>query len=192
MDNKLPSEVVEAITEVVNKLAPHFAFSCYTAEDMKQTAWILAIKVYQEKYDGVRPLRNFLFCHLRNRLINFKRDNFRRTESPCELCNRKPEGGTAHPDHLFCAKHSEWMHQNNTKVKLKNFWTLKEESVGVFSNLGCEAEVDYQDLLSNVDEHLPVSLREAYLKWRDGVKLTRKHKHKLIMELQCLLKKLGV
>lgn len=192
MDTPLSSEVVEAITEVVNKLAPHYTFSCYTTEDLKHEAWIIAIKAYKEKYDGVRPLKNFLYCHLRNRLINFKRDNFRRTESPCPLCNRKADGETGHPSHGFCAKHNEWMRQNNTKVKLKNFWTIKEESIGVFSALNAEGDVDYQDLLAYIDVRLPVSSREAYLKLKDGVKLSRPIKIKLIGELQCLLKKSGV
>ena len=58
--------------------AHKFQFREYSPEDIEQEAILMSIKVIQSgKYDPARPLENFLRRHLRNRLINLKRDNTR-------------------------------------------------------------------------------------------------------------------
>ena len=52
---------------------------------MKQQAAIFALEGL-EKYDNKRPLENFLWTHVRNRLFNYKRDNYQRPDKPCLSC----------------------------------------------------------------------------------------------------------
>ena len=72
-------QVIQTIQKVVNRIAPRYRFGFYDIEDIKQEAFILAMEGL-EHYDEERPLENFLSVHVRNRLKNFKRDNFFRYE----------------------------------------------------------------------------------------------------------------
>ena len=66
---------LEALNIVTKRLVYKFKFGYHEIEDMKQQAAVFAIEAL-EKYDHKRPLENFLWVHVRNRLFNFKRDNF--------------------------------------------------------------------------------------------------------------------
>src|SRR5690348_9353769 len=82
------AEVLDIIERVVKTLAAKFRFGYHEIEDMKQYGILCAIKVLSEpnKYDVTKPLENFLYTHIRNRFINYKRDNYMRSEVPCKTC----------------------------------------------------------------------------------------------------------
>ena len=67
-------EVIDVIENVINKIAPKYTFKDYDLEDIKQESFIICIDALN-RYDGKRPLENFLSVHLSNRLKNFIRDN---------------------------------------------------------------------------------------------------------------------
>src|SRR5947208_703774 len=91
--NKTEAQVVEAIEKAVGMLAPSFAFGIYDVEDIRQEARIFAIEALP-RYDGVRPLENFLYSHVKNRLINLRRDKFRRADAPCKACHSSYTSGS--------------------------------------------------------------------------------------------------
>lgn len=67
------------IDEVIKKIVKKSTFGYFTQDDLKQEAWIIAIKAVQSpKYDETRPLEKFLYRHIKNRLTNFRRDNYHR------------------------------------------------------------------------------------------------------------------
>lgn len=67
------------IDEVIKKIVKKSMFGYFTHEDLKQEAWIIAIKaVESDKYDKTRPLEKFLYRHIKNRLTNFRRDRYHR------------------------------------------------------------------------------------------------------------------
>ena len=70
-------EVLEIIEIVATRLCHKFKFGYHTAEDIKQQARMFAWEGL-DKYDEIRPLENFLWTHVRNRLYNFKRNNYSR------------------------------------------------------------------------------------------------------------------
>jgi len=72
--NMKQDEVVKTIEAVINKIAPKYTFKDYDLEDIKQESFIICIDALN-RYDGKRPLENFLSVHLSNRLKNFIRDN---------------------------------------------------------------------------------------------------------------------
>ena len=76
-------EVMDIITSISNKLASKFKFGYHDIDDMKQQAMLFAWEGL-ENYDGIRPLENFLWVHVKNRLYNFKRNNYSRPNKPCE------------------------------------------------------------------------------------------------------------
>ena len=78
-------EVLETIEKIANKLCYKFKFGYHGVEDMKQQATLFALEGL-DSYDEKRPLENFLWTHVRNRLFNYKRDNFERPDKPCFSC----------------------------------------------------------------------------------------------------------
>ena len=72
-------EVISTIMLIARKLAPKFVFASYEEDDIIQEAFIIGIDGL-EKYDSSRPLSNFMFTHISNRLKNFKRDNYYRLD----------------------------------------------------------------------------------------------------------------
>ena len=63
-------EVLIVIEKIANRYCHKFKFGYFTAEDIKQEAFIIAVDAL-DRYDERRPLENFLSAHVKNRLINF-------------------------------------------------------------------------------------------------------------------------
>ena len=78
-------DLITIVNKIANRFASTFKFGYHEIEDMKQQAWQVALEGLKD-YDGERPLENFLWTHIRNRLYNFKRDNYFRPEKPCDRC----------------------------------------------------------------------------------------------------------
>jgi len=76
---------LETIDKICYKLLHKFKFGYHDIEDMKQQAYIFALQGL-ENYDTSKPLENFLWTHIRNRLFNFKRDKYQRPDRPCNTC----------------------------------------------------------------------------------------------------------
>ena len=76
-NNLSEQEVIDVITRVSKKLAPKFVFASYEAEDIEQEAFLMGVEGL-ERYDSSKPLENFMYTHISNRLKNFKRDNYYR------------------------------------------------------------------------------------------------------------------
>ena len=72
--NMTEEEVIETIERVATRLCRKFRFGYHEVDDIKQQASLFAWEGL-EKYDEKRPLENFLWTHVRNRLYNFKRNN---------------------------------------------------------------------------------------------------------------------
>ncbi len=75
--NMTEEEVVNVIMRICQKLAPKFVFASYEAEDIEQEAFLMGVEAL-ERYDANKPLENFMYAHISNRLKNFKRDNYYR------------------------------------------------------------------------------------------------------------------
>tara|TARA_Y100001938_G_scaffold5779_1_gene7193 strand:+ start:2291 stop:2806 length:516 start_codon:yes stop_codon:yes gene_type:complete len=67
-------QVIDQINIVCNRIAPRYTFYGYTVDDIKQESFIICMEALN-RYDGIRPLENFLSVNLSNRLKNFVRDN---------------------------------------------------------------------------------------------------------------------
>ena len=78
-------EFVDMVNGIANQLCDKFKFGYYDREDIKQECYIQAIDAL-DRYDTNRPLVNFLWSHIRNRLCNLKRDKYFRLEKPCDKC----------------------------------------------------------------------------------------------------------
>jgi DNA-directed RNA polymerase specialized sigma24 family protein len=173
---KLPPNVAErdflaATEKVVGILAPSFAFGYFEVQDIKQQARIFAIEA-MERYDPSRPLDNFLYAHVKNRLINFRRDKFRRNDPPCLSCHASLNGETQHPDKQYCDKYRAWLRRNSAKqnimnpLDISNISDEKEPTTRLESSV--LEDIEQRELLNLIDLRLDVGLRQTYLQMQAG------------------------
>jgi DNA-directed RNA polymerase specialized sigma24 family protein len=160
--------LVADIEKAVAILAPSFVFGYMDVDDVRQEARLFGIQAV-EKWDTSRPFANFAYTHIRNRLINWRRDKLRRNDPPCASCH----GGRPCNEGSFCKRYAEWAGRNNAKANLMrptditNVSSEREPGARVESTVVAEAEMG--ELLARIDERLPVELRSYYLQMRDGV-----------------------
>lgn len=154
-------EVIQTIDEISSRYCEKFKFGYYTAEDIKQEAFIIGIDGL-ERYDGSGPLENFLAVHIRNRLIDFKRDNYHRREDTMS------EKGM-----ILNEKKRALMHPINISR------VSDEEESNMQTSIDLE-KLDDKILLEHIDGQVSAEYREDYLRLKHGYKLP-KIRHNIII-----------
>jgi DNA-directed RNA polymerase specialized sigma24 family protein len=177
---------LEATNRVLNLLATKFVFTYHQLDDIKQQGMLFAIKIMAtNKYDTARPLENFLYTHLRNQFINYKRDNYIRNEPPCLTCifydpsrTKSSDQCTAFGTKQECEKLQSWNHRN--AVKRNIIQPIDVESV---MDYGCAKksdivllEMESQELERLIDDKLPMDMRADYLRLRAGEPVSKSRK----------------
>jgi DNA-directed RNA polymerase specialized sigma24 family protein len=167
-------EVLRIINKICDRYAYKFQFGYYTADDIRQEAFIIAIDAL-ERYDESRPLENFLAVHVKNRLNNFKRDKFYRQTK------KDPN--------------DKQQHINNSKKYLMEPLDITNVRDEHEKNMSSSDEfvdaIAYQELFDIIDEHLPVEFRSDYLRIRDGSYVAKPRREKIMEEIQEILKRHG-
>jgi hypothetical protein len=179
------SQVAEVIYRVVDTLANKFRFGFHSSEDIRQEGARFAIEALNKgSYDPSRPLENFLYTHMRNRLINYKRDNYVRNEPPCHgcifydpKCKKSINKCAAFDDKAECKKLTDWLTRNTSKKSLMRPMDtavladdLMQESSNVIEN------VQFSEIQTLIDKMLPVELRTDYLRMLDGIAIPKARK----------------
>lgn len=193
---KLPeNEIVDVINNVANRLASRFKFGYHELEDMKQQARLFAWEA-MSNYDGVRPLENFLWTHVRNRLFNFKRDKYERPGKPCLACDHyiyDNIGGDTCSKYSVkdeCSMYNHWCKRNQRKKNIMNpvdITCIDDEHENNMKLLGDEPMINYKEMLEIIDRELPLSLRPLFLRLKFGNKLTKIQKIKVQIAVQDIL-----
>jgi DNA-directed RNA polymerase specialized sigma24 family protein len=164
------AELLDAIERTGRLLAKHFAFGSYSAEDIKQMIAVFAMEAIRKgSYDTTRSLASFIFAHSRNRLINLRRDSICRADGPCKRCQG---GNPCQSDGKTCDKHNVWWERQRKKASVRfpvgidNVADEKEPRTHSASEV--EANAEASELERLIDEHLPIEMRENYLRMRAG------------------------
>ncbi len=186
-------QFVELVDNLSSRLARKFTFGYHTYEDIKQQAFIEAWKGL-DSYDGKRPLENFLWVHVKNRLCNFKRDNFERLDKPCLKCplyNKTLQSECAKFENKnLCEEYCAWVARNSPKKNLVNCLDIdniddeKESRTSVSTNY--VENIEQKRILNLLDQHIPLHLRASYIKMRAGSKVSKRDRDeikKIIAEL---------
>ena len=184
--------MIQIINNIANRLANKFKFGYHEIEDMKQQARLFAWQGI-EHYDGVRPLENFLWTHVRNRLYNFKRNNFGRPDKPCDSCpyfdlaheNDKGYPCRAYDDHEECDLYLGWLKRNTAKRNIMNTAQLDLE---VRQTDAIEEAIDKKYIFNMVDQSLPVHYREDWIRFINNLKISKFKKEALIEAIAEILK----
>ena len=172
-------QVLEAIEKAVAILAQSFVFGYYDLEDIKQQARLFGLQSL-EKFDVSRPLPNFVYTHIRNRLINLRRDKLRRNDPPCRDCH------AGHPcnNGSQCKHYIRWWALNSAKANLarplhiEHFSEERERRTQLPST--CHVEAEISELSERIDRELSVELRSYYLRMKDGVPIPRNKRQEVL------------
>lgn len=156
-------KVIDIITTVCNRISPKYTFYGYTIDDIKQEAFIICIEALN-RYDGVRPLENFLSVNLSNRLKTFMRDNF--------------FTGTSNEDRKKVFQPAQLDYEDHIIDEKKKFSTSYEG-------------LDMEDMIRAVDKHIPASIRMDYLKITNDIYVAKSRREEIIEKIKEILEEHG-
>jgi len=185
-------QVLQTIDNIANRLASKFKFGYHEIEDMKQQARLFAWEGLKN-YDGVRPLENFLWTHVRNRLYNFKRNNFGRPDKPCDTCpffdrnflNSKGYGCKAYDNHEECDLYLGWMNRNTAK---RNIMNTSKLDLDIQDRNSVENKFDREDIFNLIDTTISVKYREDWIRLTNDLKLPKARKEAIVAVVLDILK----
>lgn len=195
------NEFLRVIDVISKKLAYKFKFGYHDFDDMKQQISIFALEGLKN-YDHKRPLENFLWTHVRNRLFNYKRDNYQRPDKPCLTCplydphcKKSLSSCESYSNKEDCSLYSSWLSRNNTKKNLMHLTTIDE--IKDYSNAFSSDEsllinaIASDEIFSLLESHLNGEYRTLYLKVKSGIKINKGDMDKLTTKLKEILKDHG-
>jgi hypothetical protein len=197
----LPNNVDEAeflivLENISKRLAYKFHFGYHSIEDMKQQAAIFALEGL-EKYDNKRPLENFLWTHVRNRLFNYKRDNYQRPDKPClscrffdKHCAKSTNQCTEFQNKNDCEEYNAWYIRNTNKKNIMKPVAIDEVGDNNVSLNSLDNVIDFvsnKQIFDILDKHIPAAHRETYLKLKHGDKIYKSDLQKILPVIQEIL-----
>jgi hypothetical protein len=184
-------EFLRVLDNISKKLVYKFKFGYHDVEDMKQQAAIFALEGL-EKYDHTRPLENFLWTHVRNRLFNYKRNNYQRPDKPCLTCPLyDPQNKVStsqcskYSDKQSCDLYKSWLSRNNSK---KNIMQPSYIDYDITNNVELINDVANNEIINFLDINIDSEFRETYLRLKHGEKIPKQKLVKLQNHINNLMK----
>lgn len=153
-------EQFRIIQEVAKKISPRYVFGSYEKEDIEQEAIIMGLDGLK-RYDGIRPLENFLYTHINNRLKNFKRDNYYRVTT-----------GSA---------------EKVQQAKKDLFGASAAIDPIIYFEEDISETIDSKESIQKINEKLPAKYRADYLKMTNGAKVPKKRKAEILSLIKQIL-----
>jgi DNA-directed RNA polymerase specialized sigma subunit len=192
-------EFLIVLDKISKRLIYKFKFGYHDIDDMKQQAAIFAMEGLK-KYDHSRPLENFLWTHVRNRLFNYKRNNYQRPDKPCHTCplydklyKQSNNQCSKYLNKDDCDLYASWSNRNETKKNI-----MKPQSIHSNSSSSIDhhlTTIDPAQLLQNKEiiDFLDTNIinsehRETYLKLKNGCKINKPSLDKLKDYISSLMK----
>lgn len=154
MSNEKMTDLIRLIS---SRLANKYTFPNYDADDIAQEAYMIGVEAL-ERWDGKRPLENFLTVHIKNRLYNFRRNNYYR-----------PDSGKA-----------EQIQKG--KKKLLDASPFEDMS-NMFEMMDTDT-LESKELLEYIDRELSATFRTDYLRFLGGQKISKVKKINLFEQLK--------
>jgi len=189
-EKKLPDDANDIIERVSSRLGQKFRFGYHTIDDMKQQAALFAWEGINDSWDDSRPLENFLWIHVRNRLYNFKRNNYGRPEKPCDSCPLYVNYECTGFDNMMdCKLYKGWSDRNTAKRNLMSSYSTVYEKEQESSALD---DLFTRDIINLIDQELHVYFREDWIRFTNNLRLPKVRKDRLLEELSVILKENGI
>ncbi len=179
-------DFLKALDVISKKLIYKFKFGYHEIEDMKQQAAVFALEGL-ENYDNKRPLANFLWTHVRNRLFNFKRDNYFRPDNVCVGCpfydpkNLKSTNQCEkYKNKNDCSIYSQRESRNSVKKNLMKPINIDHEEHKLLNSpTDLFSTISNSELISIIENKIETKYRETYLRLKGGAKVNKQDLLKL-------------
>lgn len=182
-------EFLNIIETISKKLAYKFKFGYHSYDDMKQQISIFALEGLKN-YDHKRPLENFLWTHIRNRLFNYKRDNYQRPDKPCYSCPLwKNSTCTKYANKHDCDLYSNWSKRNESKKNLMHLTTIDE--IKNYSNIFIDNALQSNEIINIIEKNINGEERTIYLKLKNGNKVSKIEINKLTDKIKEIMSSNG-
>lgn len=185
-------EFLTVLDNISKRLGHKFKFGYHSFEDMKQQAAIFALEGL-EKYDHSRPLENFLWTHVRNRLFNYKRNNYQRPDKPCLTCPFFDKGYkksnnqcTEFSNKKDCELYAAWASRNEAKKNIMQPCGM-ETDVSTKNHTDPQIIAADKELIDFLDANVQTEHRETYLKMKHGLKVPKQDITKLKAHISSLM-----
>lgn len=191
---KVKEEDFLQVLEIISKkLIYKFKFGYHEIEDMKQQAAIFAIEGL-EHYDNSRPLENFLWTHVRNRLFNYKRDNYIRPDNVCvscpffdPQCSNSTNQCSKYSNKNDCSIYSQWLNRNNLKKSIMKPTNIENENNSLKFSKDISDIISNTELIKLIEDNIETKYRETYLKLKGGSKVAKQDLLKLQTHISHIL-----
>ena len=177
-------EFIRVLDNISKRLGHKFRFGYHDFEDMKQQAAIFALEGL-EKYDNTKPLENFLWTHVRNRLFNYKRNNYQRPDKPCLNCplfdksykcsNNQCSAFTNKSD---CELYAAWASRNEAKKNIMQPSYIEHDLLQK-KHEDLSSDIQNKEIIDYLDAEVSLEHRENYLKLKHGDKIPKQQLLKL-------------
>lgn len=167
---------VKVVDKILSVLAQANTFGSYTVEDIRQEGFMMALRAFP-KWDGVRPLENFLCKDMKNKLLNLKRDVFQRNDVPCRACARNARCANAVGENEPCAAHTAWLKKASAKRSVVSPFDMShvpEDKVRADSSV--TEHIEHSEALHRLDVAFPAYMRSAWLRLLAGETLPEKER----------------
>jgi hypothetical protein len=171
-------EFLLVLENISKRLAHKFRFAYHSVDDMKQQAAIFALEGLKN-YDKKRPLENFLWTHVRNRLFNYKRNNYQRPDKPCHSCPFFDKGCKVSINQCEkfsnkddCELYAAWAKRNEAKKNIIQPGYI-ESNTSFSPSTTIEPLLENKELIKFLDSHIQTEYREIYLKLKHGIKVNK-------------------
>ncbi len=156
-------QVVDQINIVCNRISPRYTFYGYTVDDIKQESFIICMEALN-RYDGIRPLENFLSVNLSNRLKNFVRDNH-------FLGNDNTERQKVYQP---------------AQLEYEDGIVDEEGKYSITYD-----QIQYDEMINAINTYLPANVRMDYLKMINEVYVTKQRREEIIDIIKSILEEHG-
>lgn len=184
-------EFLEVLENISKRLVYKFKFGYHDIDDMKQQAAIFALEGL-EKYDHSRPLENFLWTHVRNRLFNYKRNNYQRPDKPCltcplydAKCKVSNSQCSKYENKNDCELYESWTKRNISK---KNIMKPSYIDYDIANSFNFDSIAENSEIIKFLDSNIQAEFRETYLRLKHGEKITKQKLSKLQAHIEILMK----
>lgn len=192
-------EVLATIERVVNRLYRKFLCGYYDADDIKQEARIIAMEGLN-RYDGVRPLENFMSVHIKNRLCNVKRKVIR-IDKPCLRCpydayDKKRDFCEKYDCKEKCVLYARWQARSDMRRNIISpigmTMVVDNDERNLHNEVDFAGNIDNAELITLIDNQISLENRENWIKLRNEVKLSKSSLANLLAEIQDILVENGI
>jgi hypothetical protein len=187
-------DFLKVLDDISKKLIYKFKFGYHEIEDMKQQAAIFALQGL-ENYDNSRPLANFLWTHVRNRLFNFKRDNYFRPDNVCIGCpffdpqyKKSANQCSKFKDKMQCSIYSEWTDKNQIKKNIMHPSSINDQTNTLHNDNNISDNISNNEIINIIENKIHTKYRETYLKIKGGAKVSKTETIKLKRHIEKILK----